>query len=309
MAVRFGRGRITILQNRVVAIVFFAAGGASPRSRETILGNDMKTLKQEKLGKTIIRLVENRGEFTGLVIYPDEQTEQYGGRDQADIWVKLKAAACQTAGNFHGYQGARTRFLELFPDGFSGAAYLSHERDYKLAAANDFCASMPLDQMDDGVDAEVALKAFRATNLLSPFEKTRVSEVLRGPHSIVFLKGAAMFANGAIKDGLAAMRQASEPYEAAKWTVVTYLPYLWRPDQHMFLKPEVSKEYAERVGHPFQYDYAPTLAPEVYVSLLDMAAETMANIGDLEPADFMDVQSFIWSVGRYKEESAVEVLT
>jgi hypothetical protein len=35
----------------------------------------------------------------------------------------------------------------------------------------------------------------------------------------------------------------------------------------------------------------------VYESLLDLVAKTEANIGDLQPEDRIDVQSFIWVVG------------
>jgi len=38
-----------------------------------------------------------------------------------------------------------------------------------------------------------------------------------------------------------------KPKDAAKWTVVTYLPFLWRPDTHMLLKPMVTTDFAERV--------------------------------------------------------------
>lgn len=67
------------------------------------------------------------------------------------------------------------------------------------------------------------------------------------------------------------MGQALKPHDNAKWTVVTYLPYLWRPDTHMFLKPEVTKNFATRVGHRFAAEYEPRLSLTVYESLLDLA--------------------------------------
>jgi hypothetical protein len=57
------------------------------------------------------------------------------------------------------------------------------------------------------------------------------------------------------------MEHALRPHESAKWTVVT-LPFLWQPEKHMFLKPEVTKDYAARVGHRFADDYAPVLNAE-----------------------------------------------
>ena len=92
-----------------------------------------------------------------------------------------------------------------------------------------------------------------------------------------------------------------KPYDSAKWTVVTYLPFLWRPDIHMFLKPEVTKDFSTRVGHPFASEYQPALSMEVYVSLLDMVAEAELELADMNPRDRIDIQSFVWVVGDYQE--------
>ena len=44
---------------------------------------------------------------------------------------------------------------------------------------------------------------------------------------------------------------------------MTHLPFLWRPGTHMFLKPEVTKDFAARVGHRFASDYEPRLKLDV----------------------------------------------
>ena len=97
------------------------------------------------------------------------------------------------------------------------------------------------------------------------------------------------------------MAQALKPYDSAKWTIVTYLPFLWRPEAHMFLKPEVTKDFAARVGHRFASDYSPKLEVPVYLSLIDLVDETEIEITDLEPRDRIDIQSFIWIIGDYKD--------
>jgi hypothetical protein len=94
-----------------------------------------------------------------------------------------------------------------------------------------------------------------------------------------------------------------KPYDAGKWTIVTYLPFLWNPKTHMFLKPEVTKDFAARVGHRFANDYEPRLKLKVYESLLDLARTTEVELADLEPADRIDIQSLIWVVGDYKNET------
>lgn len=126
---------------------------------------------------------------------------------------------------------------------------------------------------------EFVLSAFRATNLLSPFEKTRLQDVLRGPLADTFIHGAAKFASGDLTIGLFEMERALKPHGSAKWTVVTYLPFLWRPDAHMFLKPEVTKDFALRVGHRFARNYTPRRQLPVYESLLYLVTTTESHIG------------------------------
>ncbi len=160
----------------------------------------------------------------------------------------------------------------------------------------------PLDAVATGSGYGAAVrKVFQATNLLSPFEKPRIGDVLKGPNADAFVRGAALFTLGDIKAGLAEMEKAAKADGAAKWTVVTYLPFLWRPEAHMFLKPEVTKDFAERVGHPFASRYEAALRPEVYESLLDLVAKTERELKELKPKDRIDVPSFIWVVGAYEE--------
>jgi hypothetical protein len=49
----------------------------------------------------------------------------------------------------------------------------------------------------------------------------------------------------------------------------TYLPFLWRPEAHMFLKPEITTEFAARVGHRLADDYEPPSGGSRTVSLIE----------------------------------------
>jgi hypothetical protein len=150
---------------------------------------------------------------------------------------------------------------------------------------------------------EAALTVYRATNLLSHFEMMRMQDALRSPAGDAFIRAAARLATGEVECGLAGIEAALKPHDIAKWTAATYLPFLWRPETQMFLKPEVTKSFAERVGHRFANDYSPRLDPSVYRSLLDLAAATEREIAELAPRDRIDLQSFIWVVGEYGVEA------
>ena len=70
----------------------------------------------------------------------------------------------------------------------------------------------------------------------------------------------------------------------------------------MFLKSKATKDFAVRVGHPFASVYRVQLEFDVYLSLLDVANETSNELSDLDPRDRIDIQSFIWVVGDYRDD-------
>lgn len=258
-----------------------------------------KTIRQGNLGKRALRLAEKDGKFYGLA----DGKVCVEGTDADRVWRELQDEAGKSDPKYFGYAGARNRFLKFFPNGFHSDGYADQERDYKLAAKTKLDANAPLERALTGSGyGEAILSVYRATNMLSPFEKTRLQDVFRGPSSDVVIRAAAEFAQSADRSTLGRLAAALKPFDCAKWTVVTYLPYLWRPDMHMFLKPEVTKDYAARVGHPFASTYEARLNIDVYASLFDLVDRTSRELSDLNPRDRIDIQSFIWVVGDYQED-------
>ena len=221
----------------------------------------MKTIRETKFGTAHLRLVESSKSYTGLVIADGAIKVRISGKPDEtadDVWRRLHDEAGTANPQYFGFEGAASRFLQFFEGGFTSPAFVDGERKYKIAAKVKLDAALPLAKGLTGSKlGEPALAAFRATNLLSPFEKTRLQDVLRGPTADSFVRGAARFTTGDTKIGLAEMERALKPNDCAKWTVVTYLPFLWKPEAHMFLKPEVTKDFAARVGHRFASDYSP----------------------------------------------------
>jgi hypothetical protein len=260
-------------------------------------------VREATVGEATLRLFKENGSFKGAAIVGKSVTV-LEGNDADDVWRRLHDEAGKANPKYFGFGGARNRFLHFFPNGFQSIGYSGQERDYKVAAKSKLDAAVSVEKAAAGSGfGEAILSVFRATNLLSPFEKTRLQDVLRGPHADSFIGAAARFTLGEGKSALLDMERALKPHDNAKWTVVTYLPFLWRPEQHMFLKPEVTKDFAARVGHRFASDYGPHLNIEVYESLLDLSSKTGYELADLQPRDRIDVQSFIWVVGDYKDET------
>jgi hypothetical protein len=259
-----------------------------------------ETVRTGRLGQRELRLVHKDGRFFGLA----DGKVCVEGESADAVWRRLHDEAGKANPKYFGFDGARVRFLRFFPNGFHSEGYTNSERDYKIAAKQRLVETAPLEQaVDSSGLGEAILAVFRTTNLLSPFEKMRLQEVLRGPTADEFIRAAARFALGEGRPALLRMERALKPHDGAKWTVTTYLPFLWRPEEHMFLKPEVTKDFAARVGHRFATDYEARLDFAVYESLLDLVSKTVAELGELKPRDRIDVQSFIWVVGDYKEDS------
>lgn len=262
----------------------------------------MKTIREGSAGKAKLRLVAIGKDFAGLVNVDGKTVFQTRGEDADAVWSALQDHLGQSGPNWFGWAGARDRFLHWFAGGFRSPAYLADERDYKLAAKERLEATTPVEEAATGSGhGEAVLAAFRRTNLLYPVEKTRLQALLRGSDADAFIRAAARFALGERKSALAAMERLLRPHDDARWTVVTYLPFLWRPEENIFLKPEVTKDFAARVQHPLEHDYDSELRLEVYDSLLDLAGQIRERFGDLGPRDMIDVQSVIWTVGDYRD--------
>lgn len=130
-----------------------------------------------------------------------------------------------------------------------------------------------------------------------------MARFLRGTDADPFVLAAVQFASDGGEPALWDMSKVLRKHDLATWTVATYLPFLWRPDQHTFLKPEVTKDFATRVGDRFVDDYETALSMSVYRSLLHLANRTSHELtrAGMPPRDNIDVQSFVWVVGKYGE--------
>jgi hypothetical protein len=267
----------------------------------------MKTIREGTAGKARLRLVQTGKDFVGLVLEGGKTLFQTRGENADDVWSALQAELTRGGPNWFGHAGARSRFLHWFAGGFYSPAYLKDERDYKLKAKAKLEQTTPVETAATGSGhGEAVLAAYRGTNLLYPVEKTRLEKLLRGPDADSFVRAAAQFAlsdgTGAeAKASLTAMERLLAPHDNAKWTVASYLPFLWRPDTHIFLKPEVTKDFASRVMHQLAEAYEAGLDLRVYASLLDMAQGIRTAFSDLEPRDMIDIQSVIWVVGDYRD--------
>lgn len=259
-----------------------------------------RTVWTGHLGKIALAIVVKDGRYygkaDGKVVVSDAATED-------EVRRRLADEAGKGSAKYFGFPGARNRFSHFFPNGFGSDCYRRMERTYKLEAREKLLKAAPLEEAATGSGFGPAiLKVFQTTNMFHSVEKAKVGELLRGPDADDFVRAVAALALGEAKSALPRLEVMRAAKKAATWTTVTFLPSLWRPDQHIFLKPEATMDFAERVGHPLYALNEARLDPAVYESLLDLAARTEREIADLKPADRIDVQSFIWVVGDYDDQ-------
>lgn len=271
----------------------------------------MKTIKEETFGKATLRLLKMADGYAGIAIVQGVQAAPLRGSDPEALWAALKNEVRKGKAEYFGFDGARVRFFSIFPHGFSDQQYRVHERNYKDEARRFLSEVLPLEAAEraNSDDCQRVMQAYAKTNLLAVFEQARTREVLKSVHGPEFVRAAAAVAQGDHGAGLKAIERVFAPFGQPSWPAATYLPYFWRPNAQMFLKPQVTVDFAERVGHPFGEVYGSRLTAEVYESLLDLTARTAQEIAALSPADNIDVQSFIWVVGAYDDADAANEAT
>ena len=204
----------------------------------------------------------------------------------------------------------KRKFLKYFPGGYRDETYIDWERDYKWEAHESWAEQLNPGEFQKllkaGEHAEIAARAVRIesrTNLLFSFEKMALRDAVRPA------AGARAFAEGLFDYlyGRASMQTRFERFtevleglprkqtRVLTWPLHTVFGMIARPDEHIFLKPQVTKIAAEEYDFDFQYKTRPNWA--TYQSLLDFADQVRKDTRDLKPKDMIDLQGFIWVMG------------
>ena len=160
--------------------------------------------------------------------------------------------------------------------------------------------------LKEGRYDEIAATAVRIesrTNLLFSFEKMALRDAVRSD------EGARIFAVGLydVVHGRASVAARFDRWCAAvgslprKQTrvlthpVVTVFPFIADPENHIFLKPNVTRDAAQRYGFEFHYESKPSW--EVYSQLLRFAETITSEFKAKGRRDMLDIQPFIWVIG------------
>ena len=211
-----------------------------------------------------------------------------------------------------GAQRARRKFLRYFRGGFGDPTYLEWERDYKWETHQRWEEALNREEfgrlLKNRAYTEVAARAVRTEqrsrhSMIFSFEKMALRDAVKSA------AGAKMFAEGLYEflHGRADMQERFERWCAVvsalprrqtrvlTWPLVTVFGFIAQPEQHIFLKPTVTRRAADAYGYEFSYQSRPNW--ETYSSLLAFAETVRNDLHDLRPRDMIDIQSFLWVQG------------
>jgi hypothetical protein len=223
--------------------------------------------------------------------------------------------AARKSSSSAGADRCRRKFLRFFPRGFQDPKYVDWEREYKWEAHQKW-----IDQLDRATFSsllnqkeydEIAARAVRLesrTNLLFSFEKMALRDAVKPPAGArAFATGLYDFIYGPGGDRAKFEKWIEVVAELPRkqtrvltWPVVTVFGFLALPEQHVFLKPNVTRTAAREYGYEFEYKSRPSW--DTYSSLLEFAETIRRDQRDLNPRDMMDIQSFIWVQGSDEYE-------
>jgi hypothetical protein len=205
-------------------------------------------------------------------------------------------------------QEAVQYFVRLFPEGFDDKGYLENERNYKLDAnqlilqlLNEQALSQLLEANNYDEICNHARQVMNRTNLVFRQEKIIFQNGLeitenKKPFSETLFN--LLYGHGEYEQRFKIFADCLLNLGAAKWTIVTYFPYLRYPNEHIFLKPMATQRAADICN--FELNYHPDVNWLTYMSFTKFAHQLFVDLetNGLKPRDMIDVQSFIWCIDQ-----------
>jgi len=218
---------------------------------------------------------------------------------------------------------ARRLFIRYFDpdgkgfDGFQDPRYLEQERNYKVTTAElaaRLLSEPELRALVDAGNAEEVLQRARQVGqksnllylavpqtgdlapLLRPLEPAPRLSLARG--ILELLHGAEAVAER-VDRFLALLTSLGLP---AHWQLFSYLLFFVHPGEEVFIKPTAIGRALELLGAPVELAEAPS--GRVYERVRSIARTLRQELADWQPADLIDVQSFLFVVALAFERSA-----
>jgi hypothetical protein len=161
-------------------------------------------------------------------------------------------------------KAAESAFLKTYPGGFDHPEFAAiakkHQVDKRVAEAHEHFAKTRF--QNQGELAEQMVKLVSRSSLVSLFEKPKFRDTVRRMGTVerdALVAGLKSLLHGSRRKGFETLVATLAPHKLAKWSLVSILPYYYRPQDEVFVKPTTAKgvvEYFELEG--LSYKATPT---------------------------------------------------
>lgn len=91
-----------------------------------------------------------------------------------------------------------------------------------------------------------------------------------------------------------------EELSVPKWPICTFWRWIVFPREEVFVKPQSVKAAADAWSYDLGYGPGPSWV--VYRRIRDFCRHVREELADLEPRDFIDVQTFMWLCTWYRNQ-------
>jgi hypothetical protein len=251
--------------------------------------------------------------FKGLVEVADESVPSDHPFRKDEHWPKAdrdgkRAEATRALST--GFGPFLAEFLASFPGGLRSQECDAQERTYKVQAGEYASKELSPEVLEGllgrGEYAEIMQRTRRSlakVNLVYPNELMKFGDIPASAHKDVAERIVRLVTAGdrtpAVLEDLAAVLK---PHDAAKWTIVSLLPFLLHPERWPFVKPTFIQR-AEKALH-IDVEYEPRPNARTYELIRDLYAQVFSLLAQRgqAPRDFIDVQTFLWVASGMKRE-------
>lgn len=253
--------------------------------------------------------------FGGLLEVPDEEVPASHRLRKREDWPKVerdgnRAEAVRELPKL--FDCFIKEFLDFFPSGLRSKECDDAERTYKVAASEYARQELSLDALNvllvSSNYTEVVDRARRSlakVNLVFPNELMAFGDIPESSHDDVAISVARLVNAG--DDMPAAVENfanALAPHGAAKWTIVSLLPFLLDPERWPFVKPTFIERAVIATGIDVEYVSKPNARTYGLIcELYKHVANTLGERG-FAPRDFIDVQTFLWVASGMAREAS-----
>lgn len=148
--------------------------------------------------------------------------------------------------NYEKLKEAEQEFLMRYPGGFDNPEMLAIAKKHKIGKMVEFAQdSFGLEQFEDTEQIiENLMKIVGKSSLVSIFEKAKFKDIVKMLHENekeMLAIGLKEFLHGDAASGFSLMVQVLKMYQIAKWPILTVVPYYYRPEVEVLIKPTTVK--------------------------------------------------------------------